>query len=102
MFDTCFDSRSNPFEERGDDVDQPKNTSKDPLHVPNGLMARSKRKAMNALVFKVLTKSNLKGPLEHQEEVLVHLIHVHEGPNMRRLQNKFYLQIRFPSLFETS
>jgi hypothetical protein len=27
LFDTGFDSRSNPFEERGDDVDQPRNTS---------------------------------------------------------------------------
>jgi hypothetical protein len=38
LFDTDFDSRSNPFEEIGDDVDQPKNTSKDPLHVPNSPM----------------------------------------------------------------
>ena len=38
LFDTDFDSRSNLFEEIGDDVDQPKNTSKDPLHVPNGPM----------------------------------------------------------------
>ena len=35
LFDTDFDSRLNPFEERGDDADQPRNTSKDPLHVPN-------------------------------------------------------------------
>ena len=42
LFDTDFDSRSNPFEERGDDADQPRNTSKDPLHVPNGPMTRSK------------------------------------------------------------
>jgi hypothetical protein len=28
------------------DVDQPKNTSKDPLHVPNGPMTRSKTKAL--------------------------------------------------------
>jgi hypothetical protein len=62
-----FDSRSNPFEERGDDVNQPTNTSKDPLHVPNGSMTRSKTKALNALVLKV-TKSDLKGPLEYQEE----------------------------------
>jgi hypothetical protein len=25
LFDIDFDSRSNPFEERGDDVDQPRN-----------------------------------------------------------------------------
>jgi hypothetical protein len=41
LFDTDFDSRSNPFEERGDDVDQPRNTSKDPLHVPNDPMSQN-------------------------------------------------------------
>ena len=57
-------------------MDQPINTSKDPLHVPNGLMTRSKTKALN-----VSTKLELKGPLEYQEETLVHLIHVQEGSN---------------------
>jgi hypothetical protein len=60
------------------DVDQPRNTSKDPLHGP---MTRTKTKALNALVLKVSTKSELKGPLEYQEEALVHLIHVKERPN---------------------
>jgi hypothetical protein len=72
LLDTDFDSRSNPFEERGDDVDQPRNTNKDPLHVPNGLMTRSKTKALkealNALVFNISIKSELKGPSEYQEE----------------------------------
>jgi hypothetical protein len=81
LFDTAFDSRSNPFEERGDEVDQPRNTSKDPLHVSNGLMTRSKTKALNTLDLNVSTKSELKGPLEYQEEILVHLIHVQEGSN---------------------
>ena len=40
------------------DADQPRNTTKDPLHVPNGPMTRSKTKAlkevMNALVLKEL------------------------------------------------
>jgi len=81
LFDTDFDSRSNPFEEIGDDVDQPINTSKNPLHVPNGPMIRSKTKALNALVLMVSTKSELKGPLEYQEEALVHLIHMQEGSN---------------------
>jgi hypothetical protein len=49
-------------------VDQPRNTSKDPLHVPRGPMTRSKTKALNALVLKVSTKLELKGPLEYQEE----------------------------------
>jgi len=87
LFDIDFDSRSNPFEERGDDVDQPRNTNtnRDPLHVPNGLMTRSKIKALKetlkTLVLNVSTKSELKGPLEYQEETLVHLIHVQEGSN---------------------
>jgi len=67
------------------DVDQPRNTSKDPLHVPNGPMTWSKTKtlkeALNALVLKVSTKSGFKGPLEYHEETLVHLIHVQEGSN---------------------
>jgi hypothetical protein len=82
LFDTGFDSRSNLFEERGNDVDQPRNTSKDPLHVSKCPMTRSKEKALNALVLKVFTKSELKGPLEYQEEAIVHLIHVQEGPNI--------------------
>ncbi|KAL9399454.1 hypothetical protein Peur_008415 [Populus x canadensis] len=85
LFDAYFDSRSNPFEERRDDVDQLRNTSKDPLHVSNGPMTWSKTKALkealNALVLNVSTKSKLKGPLEFQEETLVHLIHVQEGSN---------------------
>ena len=81
LFDIDFDSRSNPFKERGDDVDQPRNISKDPLHVPNGPMTLSKTKALNALVLNVSTKSELKGPLVYQEEALVHLIHLQEGPN---------------------
>ena len=67
--------------EREIEVDQPTNTNKDPLYVPNGPMTRSKTKALNALVLKVLTKSDLNGPLKYQEEDLVHLIHVQERPN---------------------
>jgi len=51
-------------------VDQLTNTSKDPLHVPNGPLTWSKtktlKKTLNALVLKVSTKSDLKGPVEHQ------------------------------------
>ena len=67
------------------DANQPRNTSKDPLQVPNGPMTRSNTKtlkdALNALVLKVSTNSELEGPLEYQEEILVHLIHVQEGSN---------------------
>ena len=62
------------------DVDQPKNTNKDPLHVPNGPMTWSKTKTLkqvlNALVLKVSTKLEMQRPLEYQEETIVHLIHV--------------------------
>jgi len=57
------------------DVDQPRNTSKNPLHVPNSPMTRSKikalKEALNALILNVSTKSELEGPLEYQEETLV-------------------------------
>jgi hypothetical protein len=66
-------------------VDQPRNTNKDSLHVPNGPMTQSKikalKEALNTLVLKVSTKSDLKGPLVYQEEALVHLIHIQEGPD---------------------
>jgi len=66
-------------------VNQPKNTSKDPLHVPNCPMTSSKtmalKEALNALVLKVSTESELKSPLKYQEEALVHLIHVQDEPS---------------------
>jgi hypothetical protein len=84
LFDTNFDSRSNPFEEIGDDVDQSVNTN-DPLHVPNGPITRSKanvlKKTLNGMVVQISAKIELRNPLEHQEEALIHLIHVQEGPN---------------------
>ena len=65
------------------DVDQPKNTSEDPLHVSNGPITRFKtktlKKALNVLVLKVSTKSELKGLLEYQEKTLIHLIYVQKG-----------------------
>ena len=80
-----FDSRSNPFKERKDDLDLPTNTSKDPLYVPNRPMTRSKikalKEALNALVLKVSTKTYFKDPLEYQEETLVHPIYIQAGPN---------------------
>lgn len=66
-------------------MEQPTHTSKDPLHVPNGSITRSKTKALketlNWLILQVLTKADLKDPLKYQEEVLVHLIYVQEGSN---------------------
>jgi hypothetical protein len=57
-------------------MDQLSNINKDSLHVPNGQITRSKMKVLNGLVLQVLAKVEIKDPLEHQEEVLVHLIHV--------------------------
>jgi hypothetical protein len=61
-------------------MDQLSNINKDSLHVPNGQITRSKMKvlkeALNGLVLQVLAKVEIKDPLEHQEEALVHLIHV--------------------------
>jgi hypothetical protein len=45
LFHTGFNSKLNPSEERGDDVDQPANT-KDPLQVLSGPITRSKAKAL--------------------------------------------------------
>jgi hypothetical protein len=57
-------------------MDQLSNINKDSLHVPNGQITRSKMKVLNGLVLQVLAKVEIKDPLEHQEEALVHLIHV--------------------------
>jgi hypothetical protein len=71
LFDTDFDSRSNPFEERGDDVDQPRNTSNDPLHVANGPMTRSKTKALKeALNKKELSVSVAMREKQEREALL--------------------------------
>jgi hypothetical protein len=61
-------------------VDQPVN-NKDPLHIPNGPIIRSKAKALNGLIVEVSAKTELGDPLKHQEETLIHLIHVQKGPN---------------------
>ena len=57
LFDVGDDSRSNPFEERGDDEDQPntkRNHANDPLKVPIGPITRARAKklieALNELV----------------------------------------------------
>jgi len=61
-------------------VNQPTNTNKDPLHVPNGPIIMSKMKALKealkGLVLQVLAKEEIRDPLEHQEGALMHLIYV--------------------------
>lgn len=65
-------------------MDHPANT-KDPLHIPSGPITGSKAKALkealNRLVVQVSAKVELKDPLEHQEEAIVYLIRMQEGPN---------------------
>jgi hypothetical protein len=39
------------------------------------------KKTLNALILKVSTMSDLRGPLEYQEEVLIHLIYVQKWSN---------------------
>ena len=63
MFDVSDDSRSNPFEERGDDTDQPntkRNHANDPLEVPIGPITRVREKklkeALNGLVQNLWSK----------------------------------------------
>ena len=49
LFDVGDDSRSNPFEERGDDEDQPnikRNYANDPLEVPLGPITRARTKKL--------------------------------------------------------
>jgi len=49
LFNVGDDSRSNPFEERGDDEDKPntkRNHANDPLQVPIGPITRAKAKKL--------------------------------------------------------
>jgi len=66
LFDVGDDSRSNPFEERGDDTDQPntkRNHANEPLEVPIGPITRARAKklkeALNGLVQNIWRKMDL-------------------------------------------
>jgi len=91
LFDVGDDSRSNPFEERGDDAD-PLNTkcnhANDPLEVPIGPITRARAKklkeALNGLVHNIWSKMDLEGLetfKEHEGQTLIHLVQVQEEPN---------------------
>ena len=81
-FDVGEDSRSNPFEERGNDGNQGGPTLKDPLQVPDGPITRPRarkiREAMQGLVQSTWDEANksptLKIGLKEGEPVLIHLI----------------------------
>ena len=79
-FDVGDDSRSNPFEKRGDDVIQP---SKDPLEVPVGpvtrLRAKKFKEDFNGLLQDTWAKVDFNRICNNKEQALINLIHVQEG-----------------------
>ena len=82
-FDVGDDSRTNPFEERGNDENY--KAFKDPLHVPIGPItkARSKKikEALNELIQEIWVDFNVRhsklGPKE--DEVVINLIQAIKG-----------------------
>ena len=80
LFDVGDDSRSNSFEERGDDAIQ---ALKDPLEVPIGLVTRLRAKrfkeAFNGLLQDTWVKVDFKRILNNEEQAVINLIHVQEG-----------------------
>jgi hypothetical protein len=86
LFDVDDDSRSNPFEERGDDADQPNtkhNHANDPLEVPIGPIIRAGAKkikeALNRFVQNIWSKMDLEGFgtfKAHEGQPLIHLVQV--------------------------
>uniref|UniRef100_A0A2N9GE48 Reverse transcriptase RNase H-like domain-containing protein n=1 Tax=Fagus sylvatica TaxID=28930 RepID=A0A2N9GE48_FAGSY len=81
------DSRSNPFEERGNDGNQGEPSLKDPLQVPEGPITRSRarkiKEAMQGLVQSTWDEASksptLKMGLKEGEPILIHLIQVVEN-----------------------
>jgi hypothetical protein len=80
LFDVGDDSRSNPFEKRGDDAIQP---SMDPLEVLVGpitrLRAKKFKEAFNGLLQETLAKVDFKRICNNKKQALINLIHVQEG-----------------------
>ena len=82
-FDVGDDSRTNPFEERGNDENQ--QAFKDPLHVPIGPITRARSKkikeALNGLIQEIWAGSKVGhsklGPKE--DEGVINLIQAIEG-----------------------
>ena len=80
LFDVDDDSRSNPFEERGDNAIQP---SKNPLEVLVGQVTRIRvkkfKEAFNELLQETWAKVDFKRICNNKEQALINLIHVQEG-----------------------
>jgi hypothetical protein len=85
-FDVGEDSRSNPFEERGNDGNQGGPSLKDPLQVPDRPITRSRAKkikeAMQGLMQSTWDEDSksltIKVGLKEGEPILIHLIQVVE------------------------
>jgi hypothetical protein len=90
-YDAGDNSKSNPFEERGNDEDHGRSSLKDPLQVPDGPITRSRAKkikeAMKGLVqstwaefTNLLSKTPIfKIGLKEEEPTLIHVIQATEG-----------------------
>jgi hypothetical protein len=80
LFNVGDDSRSNSFEERGDDAIP---ALKDPLEVLVGLVTRLRakrfKKAFNGLLQDTWVKVDFKRILNNEEQAVINLIHVQEG-----------------------
>jgi len=80
LFDVGDDSRSNPFEERGDDAIQ---SSKDSLEVPadpvTRLRAKKFKEAFNGFLQDTWAKVDFKRICNNKKQALINLIHVQEG-----------------------
>jgi len=80
LFDVGDDSRSNPFEERGDDAIQ---AQKDPLEVLVGpvtrLRAKRFKEAFNGLLQDTWAKVDFKRILNNEKQAMINLIHIQEG-----------------------
>jgi hypothetical protein len=91
LFDVGDDLRSNPFEEKGDDEDQPnikRNHANNPLEVPIRPITRARvkklKEALNELVQIIWSIMDLEGLWtfkEHEGQPLINLIKVQEEPN---------------------
>ena len=81
LFDVDDDSKSNSFEEIGDDVIQPR--LKDPLGVPVGSITRAITKkfkeAFNGLLQDTWAKMDYKITVTQEEQALIKLIHIPYG-----------------------
>jgi hypothetical protein len=81
LFDVGDDSRTNSFEERGNDTIQA--TPRDLLEILGGLVTKFRTKrfkeALNGLHQDICAKVDFKKILSNEVQVLINLIHVQDG-----------------------